>query len=155
MSNDISNEINILNTVNYMDSALFGFSIDIFKIQLLISLPESPELEEFGISKDSDLCCEFLLVEDVEINFFENRLGPPYIENGELSAMNIADFFFEELDIKKAGVTTDTDIGDEIGEIRDRYEVQFTLSNKGKIAFKFADIKISIFDDPLKLDPRR
>lgn len=155
MPNDISNEINILNTVNYMDSALFGFTIDIFKIQLFISLPESPELEEFGISKDSDLCYEFLLVEDVEINFVGNRLGPPYLDNGELSAINIADFFFEELDIKKAGVTTYTDVIDKVGEIRDRYEVQFTLSGKGKIAFKFADIKISAFDDPLKLDSSR
>jgi hypothetical protein len=148
-----ANALEVLNSINYIDSTLFGFSIDIFKIRLFISAQESSRLIEFGFDEGyAHLCLEFRLVENLKIDINKSVFTPPYLEDGDLAAAHLLDFDFELLDLKKVGSTGQTDRMGEYGEMRDIHEVRFTFRHAA-MQFQFIDLEISTFE-PLDLDKR-
>ena len=143
--------IDVLKAINFVDSALFGIEIDIFKIRLLVSVCESPDLMEFGFSDPfGDFCLDFRRIGLLELNIRKGEFGPPYLEDGDLSAICLADFNYEPVQIEKNGATGMTDRYGEYREARDRYEVRFTLTG-GSLKFWFVDLDVSLFD-PLDFD---
>src|SRR5687767_8154177 len=99
-----ANPLEVLDSINYIDSALFGLSIDLFKIRLFVSARESSKLIKFGFNEGyADLCLEFRIVENLKLDINKSVFTPPYLEDGDLSAADLLDFDFELLDLKKVG----------------------------------------------------
>lgn len=145
--------IEVLSSINYIDSALFGLSIDLFKIRLFIDAQESSRLMSYGFDEGyAHLCFEFRLIENLKVDLNRSLFAPPYLEDGDLSAADLFDFDFEILDIKKVGKTGRANRYDEYSEFRDIYEVRFTFRN-GLLQFQFVNLEVFTFD-PLDLDKK-
>lgn len=148
-----ADSLEVLHSINYIDSALFGLSIDLFKIRLFVSARESSRLVKFGFDDGyADLCLEFRIVKDLELNMNKSIFTPPYVEDGDLSAADLLDFDFEILDLKKVGSTGQTDRMGEFRELRDLQQIKFTFGN-AMLQFQFVELEISTFE-PLSLDIR-
>jgi hypothetical protein len=146
-----ANPLEVLDSINYIDSALFGFSIDIFKIRLFLTVRQSSELMKFGFEQDyAYLCFEFRVIRNLRVNMDKAMFAPPYLDDGDLSAVDLFDFDFEILDIKKAGQTGHTDRLGEYKELHDIYEIKLTFRD-AMLQFQFVNLEIREFD-PLDLD---
>jgi hypothetical protein len=100
----------------------------------------------------ADLCLEFRIIRNLMINMNKGVFAPPYLDDGDLSAVNLLDFDFHHLDLKKVGSTGDTDRSGQYNELRDIHEVRFTFRN-AELQFQFVELEISTFE-PLDLDSR-
>ncbi|HEX8514281.1 MAG TPA: hypothetical protein VF688_14380 [Allosphingosinicella sp.] len=148
-----ANPFELLDSINYIDSALFGLSIDLFKIRLFCTFRQSLGLLKLGFEEGgADLCLEFRLIENLKLNMNKSVFGPPYLEDGDLAAGDLFDFDFEVLNLKKVGSTGLTDRLGEYTELRDIHEVHFSFRN-ASMQFQFVTLEISTFD-PLDLDSR-
>lgn len=155
MSNELRNAdpIKLLRSINYIDSALFGLSIDLFKIRLFCTFRQSLGLLQLGFEEGgADVCLEFRLVENLKLEINKSVFAPPYLDDGDLSAANLLDFDFGPLDLKKVGSTGRTARPGEYGERRDIHEVRFTF-RYAMLQFQFIELEISTFE-PLDLDSR-
>lgn len=148
-----ANPFELLVSINYIDSALFGLSIDIFKIRLFVTAQQSAGLLKLGFEDGyADLCIEFRLIRNLTVNMDKPIFAPPYLDDGDLSAVNLFNFDFERLDLRKVGSTGDTDRSGQYNELRDIHEVRFTSRNL-TLQFQFVDLEISTFE-PSDLDGR-
>lgn len=128
--------LEVLDSINYIDSALFGLGIDIFKIRLLIAAVLSSGLRKFGFEDDhAYLCFDFRLPESLNLNIKKGVFCPPYLEDGELAACNLLDFDFERIETKKVGSTGQTERINEYGERHDIHEMRMTFSGGGMLQF--------------------
>lgn len=144
--------LDVLRAVNDIDSALFGLSIDIFKVRLLIMADLSYELTSLGFDADhANICFDFRQVENLVFSASKANLGPAYLEDGDLALMDL--FSFDSIEIKKAGETGITDRLNVYGERREVHEVRISFRLGGIIQFEFADLEYTTFD-PLDLDKR-
>jgi hypothetical protein len=144
--------LDVLSSINYSDSALFGLSIDIFKVRLLITAIQSSQLERFGFEEDhAYLCCDFRKIENLKLDIRKPVFAPPYLEDGDLAAVDLADFDFECVDLRKVGATGLTDRYGGHGEMRDIHEIRLTFIGGGALQFQFASLEISVFD-PIDFD---
>lgn len=140
-----SRAIRALRSINAIDSALFGFCIDIFKVRIFISTGLSSGLDGLGFNGDHDeLCFDFRQVSELNIDFAKGELGPPYLEDGSLAAIDLADLKGGEIPLSEAGSTSRTNKLNHYGEMRSIYEVTFH-TRLGEIGFKFADAHVSRF----------
>lgn len=147
-----ADSLELLKSLNYIDSALFGLSIDIFKIRLFVTAQQSAGLLKLGFEDGyADLCLEFRIVRNLTINLNKAVFAPPYLDDGDLSAVNLLKFDFARLELNKIGLTGDTARSGQY-ESRDIHEISFVFTT-GTLQFQFADLEISIFD-PLDLDKR-
>lgn len=145
--------LKLLGSINYIDSALFGLSIDIFKIRLFVTAQQSAGLSRLGFEDGyADLCLEFRIIRNLMININKTAFAPPYLDDGDLSAVNLLKFDFARLELKKVGSTGDSDRSGQYNRSRDVHEVSLAFTN-GTLKFQFADLQISTFD-PLDLDNR-
>lgn len=143
-SEETERALRVLQAINFLDSELFGFSVDIFKVRILISAGLS-EIGEFGYDPTFEsLCFDFRRVEDLRIDYRKGWIAPPYLEDGELAAIDLDNFQFQSIELKKSGTTCDTERQNVSGPFRDRYDVAFAFRG-GVIAFKFADLRVSTF----------
>ena len=148
-----ANSLEVLDSINYIDSALFGLSIDLFKIRLFINARESSRLIQFGFNEGyAHLCLEFRLIKNLKIDMNKSVFTPPYLEDGELAAAHLFDFDFEMLDLKKVGFTGETDRINEYKELRAMHEIRMTFRN-ASLQFQFVTLEISTFE-PVDLDSR-
>jgi hypothetical protein len=70
--------LELLRSINYIDSALFGLSIDIFKLRLFLSARQSSGLAKLGFEEGgADLCLEFRIVENLEVHLSKSTYAPP------------------------------------------------------------------------------
>jgi len=145
MARSTAENIEILKSINFEDSNLFGFAIDIFKVRLLITCIESP-LERFGFSTNCDLCFDFRHINSLILSIHKGELGPPYLEDGELSAISFADFDIRELDLRLVGRGAPPSYSLEEREPLDEYEVHFPFRSNGSITFRFSDLRVDLFD---------
>jgi hypothetical protein len=143
---DTTEAIRILRSVNFIDSGLFGLTVDVFKLRLLLSTHPTPQMERFGYNPAIHvLGFDFRSVENLKFDFHLAGLGPAYLEDGDLAAIDIAQFRFEPLELRKAGATHQTD---KLGVLRDRgdmvdvYEVSMPL-NYGLIEFQFSNLRVA------------
>ena len=137
--------IRILKSINFIDSDLFGLTVDLFKVRLLINTEVSPEIKRSGFDPGFDLVgFDFRLVENIKFDFHMAYLGPAYLEDGELSAGGIASFSFEPLDLRKVGSTCRTDRINVYRDMVDVYEVDMLL-NYGSIKFRFSDLSVATY----------
>jgi hypothetical protein len=145
-----ANPLELLNSINYIDSALFGLSIDIFKIRLFMTAQQSAGLLKLGFEDGyADLCLEFRIIRNLTINLNKGMFAPPYLDDGDLSAVNLLHFDFSRLELKKIGYTGDTNRSGEYKR-RDLHEIRFVFTT-GTLQFQFADLEISTFE-PSDLD---
>lgn len=146
MSLQEKNPIDVLRSINYLDSSAFGIEINVFGITLLISARNSPNLMDFGFSEPhGDIRAEFRQVRDLSINISKSNFCPPYLGNGELAAVDLLDFASHEIKIGRVGATGETDRLGEYRELRDIYEVQFVFP-EAELNFKFVNLNLSTFD---------
>jgi len=144
--NDTAKCVNIIRSINYLDSSLFGLGIDIFKVRIMVSSTLSSELIRFGFDERfENICCDFSQIRNLELEIKKSVFGPPYLEDGQLAAIDLADFNFKTPKIRKTGSTSTTDRLDCYGTNRDIYEIQFTF-DYGMIRFEFVELEISVFD---------
>jgi hypothetical protein len=144
--------LNALENTNYLDSGLIGFSVDIISVKLYIIAQISSDFVDFSSKEGfAFICYEFRQISNLEINF-QTTLSPPYLEDGSLAAMDLADFQSEFISAKCVGKTTETD---RIYQYRDPCEIYeiFMDTSRGTIKFQFAEINLSQFD-PYKIDSR-
>lgn len=153
MTRSTAESIEILKAVNFIDSGLFGLSVDIFKVRLLICCRWSPGLARLGFSQNADLCFEFRLADSFLFSVHKGLFGPPYLEDGDLSAINLADFDIGELDLRHVGRTIPPSY-DEKAEWVDQYEVHFPFLSNGSLQFRFSTLSVDTFD-PESVDNRR
>ncbi len=91
------------------------------------------------------LGCEFRFVKRLNIRLNLPGLGPAYLQDGDLAAIDIAYFRFENFDLRKVGATHQTDrlgVLLDKGDMVDVYEVGMPL-NYGEISFQFSDLRIA------------
>lgn len=144
-SEETERALRVIQAINFLDSDLFGFSVDIFKVRILISAGLSA-IEEFGYDPTFEsLCFDFRRVEDLKIDYRKGWIAPPYLEDGELGAIDLDHFQFESIEVRKSGKTIDSQRQNVSGPSRDRYDIAFACRG-GAIAFKFADLRVSAFD---------
>lgn len=142
---DTASAVRILKSINFIDSDLFGLTVDLFKVRLLINTEVSPEIKSSGFDPGFDLLgFDFRLVENLKFSFHMAYLGPAYLEDGDLSAGGIAAFNFEPLDMRRAGSTCRTDRINVYRDMVDVYEVDMLL-NYGSIKFQFADLSVATY----------
>lgn len=139
--------VEILKSINYVDSALFGLHIDIFKVRLLVNCFWSPGLARLGLSQNADLYFDFRHVHSFLFSVHKGVLGPPYLDDGDLSAITLADFDIGELDVRHVGKFTPC--GEDMQV--DEYEVFFPFRRNGSLKFRFGDLRVGTFD-PEKVD---
>lgn len=145
--------LELLKSLNYIDSALFGLSIDIFKIRLFVTAQQSMGLLKLGFEDGyADLCLEFRIIRNLSLNMNKGVYAPPYLDDGDLSAVNLLDFDLERIELKKVGSTGDTERSGQYSELRDIHEVHFAFTS-GTLQFQFVNLEISTFE-PLDLDKR-
>lgn len=137
--------IEILKSINFEDSTLFGFSIDIFKIRMLISWIDPGVLEEFGFRQCSDLCFDFRHVDSLILSIHKGIFGPPYLEDGELSAIDLAAFGFAELDLQIVGRGPPLSYSADGGQPVNQYQVNFPFRSNGSIQFRFSELRVGTF----------
>jgi hypothetical protein len=143
--------VELLRSINYVDSALFGISIDIFKLRLFVTAQQSLGLARLGFDEGAAfLCMEFRSISNLKMDIDKSVFGPPYLDDGNLSALDLLNFDFDDLDLRKVGATGLTDRSGEYREMRDVYEVRFTFRNAA-LRFRFADLEITTFE-PETLD---
>ncbi len=137
--------LRVLQVINFLESDLFGFSVDIFKVRILISAGSSA-IGEFGYDPTFEsLCFDFGRVEDLKIDYRKGWIAPPYLEDGELAAIDLDHFQCESIEVKKSGKTIDSERQNVSGPSRDRYDIAFACRG-GMIAFRFADLRVSTFE---------
>lgn len=143
--------IRALRSINAIDSALFGFCIDIFKVRIFISAGLSPGLESLGFNGDhDDLRFDFRQVSELNVDFKRGQLGPPYLEDGSLAVVDLADLDSEAIPLSEAGATGQTNRLNHYREMRSIYQVAFS-THHGEIRFKFVDADLHRFV-PSELD---
>lgn len=146
-----ADSLKLLNSINYVDSSLFGLSVDPFKIRLFCTFRQSVGLLELGFEEGgAHLCLEFRLTENLKIDLNKSNFTPPYLEDGDLAAVDLLDFDSTGLDLKKIGFASHTDRLGGYQERREHYEVRFTFVN-ATLQFLFVDLEISVFE-PSDLD---
>ena len=146
--------LDVLRSINYIDSALFGIHIDIFKVRLLISVCQSEALEDLGFEDgNGDLCADFHQIRNLDFRISKSTFCPPFLEDGELAATDILDFNFDSIEIRKVGSTGQTDRLGEYGEMRDIHVVRFT-SVQAALQFQFVAVTLSVFE-PLDFHKER
>ena len=146
--------IELLESINYEDSSLLGLNVDIFKVSLLISAELSPNVSRFGFGPYADLRFDFRHINAFLFSIHKGVFGPPWLEDGDLSAISFANFNFGLLDLRKVGWTRPlSDMLGE-GELIDEYEVSIPFRMNGSVQFRFADLKVETFV-PEDLDPWR
>lgn len=142
---DTATAIKILRGINFIDSELFGLTVDLFKVRLLVNTEVSPAIKALGLDPGYDLVgFDFRLVENLKFDFHMAYLGPAYLEDGDLSAGGIAAFSFDPLDIRKAGSTCRTDRMNVYRDMVEVYEVDMLL-NYGSISFRFSDLSVATY----------
>lgn len=145
MIGDTAEAIRILKSINFIDSELFGLTVDKFKVRLLVRTEVAPEIKSCGFDPGFDLVgFDFRLVENIKFSFHMANLGPAYLEDGELAAGGIAAFRFEPLDLRRAGSTCRTDRINHYRDTVDIYEIDLLL-NYGFIKFQFSDLSIATY----------
>lgn len=138
--------LDVLRSINYIDSALFGVHLDIFKVRLLISVRQSDALKHLGFADGGgNLCADFRQIRNLDFRICKSTFPPPFLEDGELAATDILDFNFDSIEIEKVGSTGETDRLGEYREMRDIHEVRFT-SIEATLLFQFVTVTLSIFD---------
>lgn len=150
MARSTAEGIEILKSINFEDSSLFGVSVDIFKVRILITCVESP-LECFGYGTHTDLCFDFRHINQLVFSLHKGLFGPPYLADGDLSAISMADFDIRELELRKVGRGMPLSYSPEEQERVDEYHVNFPFRSNGAIAFRFSDLRVDTFD-PESLD---
>lgn len=146
--------LDVLRSINYIDSALFGVHIDIFKVRLLISVRQSEAMKRLGFEDgNGNLCADFRQMRNLDFRVRKSTFCPPFLEDGELAATDILDFNFDSIAIKKVGSTGETDRLGEYLEMRDIHEIRFT-SVEAKLQFQFVTVTLSIFE-PLDFHKKR
>ena len=141
-----ANPLDILRSISYIDSALFGISIDIFKVRLLITVCQSENLKELGFADDHGyLCADFRQIRNLDFTISKSTFAPPFLEDGDLAATDLVDFNFDSIEIKKVGATGETDRLGEYREMRDIHEVRLT-SVEATLQFQFVAVTLSIFE---------
>ena len=146
--------IELLESINYEDSSLLGLSVDIFKVRLLINAELSPNVERFGFGPYADLCFDFRHINSLLFSIHKGVFGPPYLDDGDLSAISFANFGFGLLDLRKVGKTHPLAYMLEDRELIDEYEVNIPFRMNGSVSFRFAELKVGTFV-PESLDPWR
>ena len=152
MLTDTEESIRLLKSINFVDSALFGLSIDIFKITLLVTVIQTAGLQEFGFDDEGacadDLAFDFSRIGFLNLNVRKGEFGPPYLATGELAALDFASF--RSFDIRRAGLSGRTDRD---GEYRDSVPIHELVveTGYGSIEFSFCDVRVRRFK-PEQLD---
>ena len=145
MDHQTERAIRALRSINAIDSALFGFCIDIFKVRIFISAGLSSGLESLGFDGNhEDLCFDFRQVSELNVDFGTGELGPPYLEDGSLAAMDLADLVGEAIPLSEEGATRRTNRINRYREMRTVYQVVFP-TRRGEIRFKFVDADVNKF----------
>ena len=146
MRRETAESVKLLESINYADSGLFGLSIDVFKIRLLISVVQTGGLQEFGFDPEGVfgdwLCFEFSGIKSLNLDLKRGEFGPPYLEDGQLSASDLSDF--RSFTMKRIGKSGDTSKLGTYRELVDIHEVDIVL-NYGSIKFSFCDLTVSDF----------
>lgn len=150
MARSTAESIEILRSVNFEDSSLFGLHIDIFKVRLLIYCISSP-LEDYGFETCCNLSFDFRHVSSFIFSMHKGIFGPPYLEDGDLSAIDIATFDIRGLDLRKVGRATPPSYRMDRAEPVDEYEVSFPFHINGSLRFRFFGLSVDTFD-PESLD---
>jgi hypothetical protein len=145
MARSTAENIEILKSINFEDSNLFGLAIDIFKVRLLITCVES-QLEPFGFGANCDLCFDFRHINSLILSIHKGLLGPPYLEDGELSAISFADFEISTLDLRWVGRGVPPSYNPKERTPLDEYEINLPFASNGSITFRFSDLRVDTFD---------
>ncbi len=75
--NDTAKCVNIIRSINYIDSSLFGLGIDIFKVRIMVSATLSSELKSFGFNERFEgICCDFSQIRNLELEIKKSTFGP-------------------------------------------------------------------------------
>lgn len=153
MLTDTPSSIRLLESINYVDSALFGLSVDIFKVSLFISVIQTAGLREFGFDQNGlygdDLVFEFRRIQHLKLQISKGEFGPPYLEDGELSAIDLGPSF-RTFGIRKVGTTHVTDRYSVYRDMVDIHEVTLDFGT-GTVDFAFCDLRVKQFS-PEELD---
>ena len=149
---DTANSLKLLNSINFADSALDGFSIDLFKVTILVCVVQTGGLHEFGLDPDSlggaNLAFHFRGVRSLSLMFDNIRLPePPYLDDGALAAVNLGDFH-DRFSLTEAGQYGLTARGDPVPV----YELTVGI-NKGQLKFQFTALDVEQYT-PEDLDMR-
>lgn len=146
MPKETAESIKLLEAINYLDSGLFGLCIDIFKIRLLVSVVQTGGLEDFGFDPEGFLgdwlCFDFSGIKSLNLDLKRGEFGPPYLEDGQLAALDLSDF--GSFAMKKIGKSGSTSKLGCYRELVDIYEVDLVL-HYGSIKFSFCDLTVSKF----------
>jgi hypothetical protein len=80
---EMANNLKLLNSINFADSALDGFSIDLFKVTILVCVVQTGGLHEFGLDPDNlggaNLAFHFRGVRSLSLMFDNIHLPEPPI----------------------------------------------------------------------------
>lgn len=148
---DTNQSVKLLESINFIDSSLFGFSVDIFKIQLLIDAELSSSLKDIGLNENfEELQFDFRLIRNLQLKLDKPIFGPPYDADGELMTLSLGNFTFESLNIIKEGITGTTQRDGVYSDGKPIYAVDIEFYY-GRIKFQFSELEISLFD-PRPLD---
>ena len=147
MVTDTAESIRLFKSINFEDSELFGLSIDIFKVTLLIWVIQTGGLQEFGFDQDGiygdHLAFEFTRIQSLNLKICKGEFGPPYLEDGDLSAITLGQSF-RKFEIREAGASGSTDRYDVYREPVAIHEVTLDFAG-GSINFGFCDLKVRKF----------
>ena len=149
---DTSDNLKLLNSINFADSALDGFSIDLFKVTILVCVVQTGGLHEFGLDPDSlggaNFAFHFRGVRSLSLMFDNIHLPEaPYLDDGELAAVNLGDFHdrFSLAEVGQYGLTAQ-------GEPVPVYELTVGI-NEGQLKFQFTALDVEQYT-PEDLDMR-
>jgi hypothetical protein len=139
--------IRLFKSINWEDSALFGLAVDIFKVTLLMTVIQTGGLQEFGFDPEGiggdDLAFDFSRIQFLSLNINKGEFGPPYLEDGDLSAINFGQSF-RKFEIREAGASGMTDRYDVYREMVPIHEVTLDFGC-GSMKFAFCDLKVRKF----------
>lgn len=144
---DTQKALQILEAINLEDSDLFGFSVDPFKIRLLISAGLSSRLEAFKLNPIAeDLCFDFRLLggDGFNVRLARGPFGPPYSNDGELLANDLSSFTGITFNLRECGGTEITERWEVERARVPVYEIEVHLFT-GSIQFQFCDVRMSTF----------
>jgi hypothetical protein len=149
---DTSDNLKLLNSINFADSALDGFSIDLFKVTILVCVVQTEGLHEFGLDPDNcggaNFAFHFRGVRSLSLMLDNIRLPEaPYLDDGALAAVNLGDFH-ERFSLTEVGQYGLTARGDPVPV----YEITVGI-NEGQLKFQFTALDVEQYR-PEDLDTR-
>lgn len=149
---DTANNLKLLNSINFADSAVDGFSIDLFKVTILVCVVQTGGLHKFGLDPDNlggaNLAFHFRGVRSLSLMFDNIHLPEaPYLDDGKLAAVNLSDFHerFCLTEVGQYGLTAQ-------GEPVPVYKLKVGI-NEGELKFQFTALDVEQYT-PEDLDTR-